>query len=168
MFLKKSYISLLILSSFIIFIKCRKKEDINSSFTTTPYNLSIPENFPEFEVPNDNPLTVEGVKLGRHLFWETKLSGNNSMSCGTCHSPQSAFSDANQYSQGINGDIGKRNSDETTNEQIDTNLVTQDEKNTPSSELNLDEVADIDSGDEVDSDDLNAEDGEPEDKEESS
>ncbi len=110
MFLKNSYISLLILSSFIIFIKCRKKEDINSSFTTTPYNLSIPENFPEFEVPNDNPLTVEGVKLGRHLFWETKLSGNNLMSCGTCHSPQSAFSDANQYSQGINGDIGKRNS----------------------------------------------------------
>ena len=65
-------------------------------------------------------------------------------------------------------DIGKRNSDETNNEQIDTNLVTQDEKNTPSSELNSDEVADIDSGNEVDSDDLNAEDGEPEDKEESS
>ena len=65
-------------------------------------------------------------------------------------------------------DIGKRNSDETTNEQIDTNSVIQDEKNTPSSKLNSDEVTDNDSVDEVAPDDLNSEDGEPEDKEESS
>ena len=65
-------------------------------------------------------------------------------------------------------DIGKRNSDETTNEQIDTNSVIQDEENAPSSELNSDEVADNDSVDEVASDDLNVEDSEPEDKEESS
>ena len=65
-------------------------------------------------------------------------------------------------------DIGKRNSDETTNEQIDTNSVIQDEENAPSSELNSDEVADNDSVDEVASDDLNSEDSEPEDKEESS
>ena len=65
-------------------------------------------------------------------------------------------------------DIGKRNSDETTNEQIDTNSVIQDEKNTPSSGLNSDEVTDNDSVDEVAPDDLNSEDGEPEDKEESS
>ena len=65
-------------------------------------------------------------------------------------------------------DIGKRNSDETTNEQIDTNSVIQDEENAPSSELNSDEVADNDSVDEVASENLNAEDSEPEDKEESS
>ena len=64
-------------------------------------------------------------------------------------------------------DIGKRNSDERTNEQIDTNSVIQDEENAPSSELNSDEVAD-NSVDEVASDDLNVEDSEPEDKEESS
>ena len=74
----------------------------------------------------------------------------------------------------LNGSIvgllanGKRNSEETTNEQIDTNSVIQDEKNTPSSELNSDEVTDNDSVDEVAPDDLNSEDGEPEDKEESS
>ena len=65
-------------------------------------------------------------------------------------------------------DIGKRNSDETTNEQIDTNSVIQDEKNTPSSELNSDEVTYNYLLDDVAPDDLNSEDGEPEDKEESS
>ena len=65
-------------------------------------------------------------------------------------------------------DIGKRNSDETANEQIDTSSVTQDEKNVPSSELNSDEATDNDSVDEVASENLNAEDSEPEDKEESS
>ena len=65
-------------------------------------------------------------------------------------------------------DIGKRNSDETTNEQIDTNSVIQDEKNAPSSELKSDEAADNDSVVEVASENLNAEDSEPEDKEESS
>ncbi len=106
----QSYKLLTFISLFTILISCRKKENINYSFSTTPYNIELPSNFPVFESPTDNPLTVEGVELGRHLFWETKLSGNNSMSCGSCHSPQNAFSDPNQYSTGINGDVGKRNS----------------------------------------------------------
>ena len=65
-------------------------------------------------------------------------------------------------------DIGKRNSSEAVNEQIDTNSVIQGEENVPSSELNSDEAADKDSVNEVASDDLNADDSEPEDKEESS
>ncbi len=105
----RSYILIISVSLFTV-INCRKKENINFSFSNTPYNIDIPPNFPDFESPIDNPLTIEGVKLGRHLFWETRLSGNNSMSCGTCHSPQNAFSDPNRYSTGINGDVGKRNS----------------------------------------------------------
>ncbi|MCB0479479.1 MAG: cytochrome-c peroxidase, partial [Crocinitomicaceae bacterium] len=57
-----------------------------------------------------NPMTVEGVALGRKLFWEPMLSGNNTMSCGTCHAPQAAFSDTNQFSTGITGAVGTRNS----------------------------------------------------------
>lgn len=60
------------------------------------------------DIPSDNPLTVEGVQLGRYLFWEKKLSGNNTMSCGSCHMPSHGFSDPSQFSTGIHGDIGTR------------------------------------------------------------
>jgi cytochrome c peroxidase len=60
------------------------------------------------DIPEDNPLTVEGVELGRYLFWEKKLSGDNTMSCGSCHFPQNAFSDPNQFSTGITGEMGTR------------------------------------------------------------
>jgi cytochrome c peroxidase len=62
------------------------------------------------DIPNDNPMTVEGVYLGRKLFYEKQLSGNNTMSCGACHAPSSAFSDPNQFSTGIDGIQGTRNS----------------------------------------------------------
>lgn len=76
--------------------------------STTPYNLVIPPFFPPMDIPADNPLTVEGIQLGRYLFWEKKLSGNDEMSCGTCHLPEHGFSDPRQYSVGINGDVGTR------------------------------------------------------------
>jgi cytochrome c peroxidase len=61
-------------------------------------------------IPDDNPLTKEGVELGRFLFYEKRLSGDNTMSCGTCHMPQNGFSDANQFSVGIDGITGTRQS----------------------------------------------------------
>jgi cytochrome c peroxidase len=61
-------------------------------------------------IPDDNPMTVEGVALGRKLFYESQLSGDNTQSCGDCHAPSSAFSDPNQYSTGIDGIQGNRNS----------------------------------------------------------
>lgn len=76
----------------------------------TPYNLIVPAHFPPMDIPLDNPMTVQGVALGRKLFWEPMLSGNNTMSCGSCHSPQAAFSDTNQFSTGITGAVGTRNS----------------------------------------------------------
>jgi len=60
-----------------------------SDFGATPYNLVIPPLFPPMDIPADNPLTVEGVELGRYLFWEKKLSANNTQSCGSCHLPES-------------------------------------------------------------------------------
>ena len=51
----------------------------------TAYDLVIPPFFPPMPIPGDNPLTVEGVELGRHLFWEPLLSGNNAMSVSYTH-----------------------------------------------------------------------------------
>lgn len=79
-------------------------------YEPTPYQLKIPSHFPDMPIPSDNPMTVEGVELGRKLFYETLLSGDNSMSCASCHSPQAAFSDPEQFSVGIGGIQGRRNS----------------------------------------------------------
>ena len=76
----------------------------------TPYALAIPQGFPQMTIPLDNPMTVEGIALGRFLFYEERLSGNNTQSCGSCHSQAAAFSDPNQFSTGIDGLQGNRSS----------------------------------------------------------
>jgi len=92
---------------FLLLFSC-KKDKVNS--VPTPYVLEIPSHFPNMIIPEDNPMTVDGVELGRALFYEKKLSGDNSMSCATCHAPQLAFQDANATSVGIDGQFGNRNS----------------------------------------------------------
>ena len=86
----------------IIFLSC-KKEKVGHQ--TTPYVLEIPSHFPSMIIPEDNPMTVEGVALGRRLFYEKMLSGDNSMSCASCHSPSAAFSDTAQFSTGSHQSI---------------------------------------------------------------
>jgi cytochrome c peroxidase len=90
-----------------IFIACKKDK---VGYESTPYVLEIPAHFPDMPIPEDNPFTVEGVELGRFLFYEKKLSRDNSMSCASCHSPEAAFSDPNKYSVGVDGIQGTRNS----------------------------------------------------------
>ena len=99
---------LLVLFIAVLVILSCKKDKVG--YDPTPYVLDIPSHFPDMIIPEDNPMTIEGVELGRKLFYEKLLSGDNSMSCGECHSPQSAFSDPNQYSTGIDGIQGNRNS----------------------------------------------------------
>lgn len=66
------------------------------------------ENLPTPELPDDNPLTVEGVKLGRMLFYETLLSKDNTQSCASCHLQKDGFSDINKFSIGVEGKTGTR------------------------------------------------------------
>lgn len=96
----------------LIFLSsCRKDQTLpRPTYSPTPYNLNLPSNFPEMVIPSDNPLTEEGVNLGRHLFWDTRLSGDNSMACASCHLPSAAFSDPAALSTGIDGSVGRRNS----------------------------------------------------------
>ena len=76
----------------------------------TPYELDIPALFPPMDIPADNPMTVEGVELGRYLFWDPNLSADGTVSCGSCHLPSSAFSDPSAVSTGVGGAQGVRNS----------------------------------------------------------
>lgn len=79
-------------------------------YDPTPYILKVPSHFPAMPIPADNPMTQEGVTLGRMLFYDKALSLDNSISCGSCHAPQNAFADNQNVSAGVNGTLGTRNS----------------------------------------------------------
>ena len=65
---------------------------------------------PSLIIPSDNPLTVAGVDLGRHLFYDKMLSGDQTQACATCHNQKLAFTDNNNaVSEGITGAMGDRN-----------------------------------------------------------
>ncbi len=75
----------------------------------TPYELAIPDRFPPMAIPPDNPMTEEGVALGRRLFFDPILSADGTTSCASCHRPEFAFSDPEAVSRGAGGGT-RRNS----------------------------------------------------------
>lgn len=76
----------------------------------TPYVFPKLLFFPAMPVNAGNPVTVEGAELGRHLFYDPVLSGDSTMSCGTCHKQEFAFSDSpNAFSKGHDGKLTARN-----------------------------------------------------------
>lgn len=81
-----------------------------SNGSGTPLPFVVPPGFPQVELPADNPLTVEGVALGRRLFHDPRLSGDGTQSCADCHQAAHAFSDPRPLSLGIAGLPGTRHS----------------------------------------------------------
>lgn len=75
-----------------------------------PYVFEPVFNFTAMPVSADNPVTENGVKLGRYLFYDPILSNDSSFSCATCHQQKNAFSDSpHPFSKGINGVLQSRN-----------------------------------------------------------
>lgn len=74
------------------------------------YIFQLPKDLPKHYEPSDNPTTVYGVELGKKLFFEKKLSKNNTISCSSCHSQENAFSENKRFSTGIHDSILTRNS----------------------------------------------------------
>jgi len=67
-------------------------------------------NYPPLPIPEDNALTIAGVDLGRHLFYDPILSADNTMSCASCHMQSRGFTDGLATSTGIDGIAGTRSS----------------------------------------------------------
>lgn len=59
--------------------------------------------------PEDNPMSIEKIELGKQLFFDKRLSSDNSISCASCHLPEKAFTDGKALSIGVNGGITMRN-----------------------------------------------------------
>ncbi len=74
------------------------------------YEPEIPLGLDEegFQVPKDNPLTKDKIELGRLLFFDKRMSDDNSISCSTCHIPALAFTDGQPVSAGIRHQQGGR------------------------------------------------------------
>ncbi len=75
----------------------------------------LPEGFPEPRVPEDNPMSEAKVELGRRLFYDTKLSENQTQSCASCHRQDRAFTDGMAHAMGSTGMTHPRSSMGLTN-----------------------------------------------------
>ncbi len=89
-------------------MQSRDLQDI--PYNPVPYVVDVPDGFPMLEIPSDNPMTQEGVELGRRLFYDPILSADSTISCSSCHLPELAFTDGLKKSIGINGQEARRNS----------------------------------------------------------
>lgn len=117
--MKNRILYIIIFVGGILIYSCSKDEDeipnptIGIGSGATPYELEIPFlfalNIDSPYIPVNNPMTVEGVALGRKLFFDPILSGNGTQSCATCHAPQFAFAENTAFSTGIDGIQGNRN-----------------------------------------------------------
>jgi len=70
----------------------------------------LPQGVPEPRVPEDNPMSQAKVELGRFLFYDTKLSENQTQSCGSCHQQELAFTDGLSQAEGSTGEEHPRSS----------------------------------------------------------
>ncbi len=70
---------------------------------------------PPVPIPPDNPQTAGKILLGKQLYFDTRLSKDNTISCATCHSPAMGWSDAGPTSVGINGQKGGRRAPPVSN-----------------------------------------------------
>ncbi|MFC2101065.1 cytochrome-c peroxidase [Bacteroidota bacterium] len=105
---KAIFLSLLVL---VVLGNCKKDDpdiiDPDPGYKPTPYNIEVPFRFPtQLHIPADNLMTVEGIKLGRYLFYDGRVGGrthpDSLMSCATCHKQSLSF-ECGIHPQGITG-----------------------------------------------------------------
>ena len=141
--LLKKY-NIILLSVFLI--SCErdiKVYDVNN-FTsdTSMFNfepnyvlVNSPDGFPPIEIPSENPMTEEGILLGKKLFHDPILSKNNQQSCSNCHMQGFSFTEPSSVSFGVEGKPGFRNS------MALVNIVWNKNQNWDGSAISLEEQA---------------------------
>ncbi len=79
------------------------------------YDWGLPPGYPKPSVPASNPMSKEKVELGRHLFYDKRLSDNQSYACATCHQQSKAFTDGRAQAIGSTGQLHPRGAQSTVN-----------------------------------------------------
>lgn len=130
---------LIFIGVFALLAQCRPKEEVLPTtpaspkpvLPDTPYSYGSDEMPPSFLapglqffefIPSDNFTTDEGATLGRVLFYDRNLSANRTVSCGSCHIQEYAFSDPRTFSAGFEGELTPRNSMGLFNKQFERHM----------------------------------------------
>ena len=88
------------LAALLLCVACEGERD---------YDWPIPPDYPRPPVPAANLMTPAKVELGRHLFYDVRLSGNASQACSSCHRREHAFSEPRPRAVGSTGESHRRN-----------------------------------------------------------
>lgn len=102
---------LVVAVSSILFDACKPDPDFNAT-KTEPFEFVVPHGWPApVYAFNNNTLSRERFELGRKLFYDTRLSRDNTISCGSCHQQFAAFAQIDHaVSHGVDDLLGTRNS----------------------------------------------------------
>ena len=84
-----------------------KTNDPAAASTAMP---KIPLGLPELKIPEDNPMTEDKIALGKMLYFDKRLSVDETISCATCHDPKMAWAEHTPTSTGVHKKVGPRNS----------------------------------------------------------
>lgn len=87
----------------------------DDSATSAGWTWALPAFFPTPKVPEGNPMSTDKVELGRHLFYDRRLSGNGTQACASCHQQARAFTDGLAVSVGSTGQAHPRNAQSLVN-----------------------------------------------------
>lgn len=68
----------------------------------------VPLGLKPVPVPTDNPLTPEKVELGKLLYFDTRLSCDDTVSCASCHDPKKGWSNGTPFATGVRNQVGGR------------------------------------------------------------
>ncbi|MFY0643455.1 MAG: c-type cytochrome [Bacteroidia bacterium] len=87
----KHFLYILLLLSMGGFLASCGPKDEPSGYMTTPFDLQTPSHLPVMKIPEDNPLTIEGVELGRMLYYDPILHETQDHACASCHEQSTSF-----------------------------------------------------------------------------
>ncbi len=104
----------MVISTMLLLVGCRKDTPADPiaeiPYNPTPVMLQGPAGFPQMVIPADNPTTMQGIELGKRLFYDPILSADFTMSCSSCHLPKGNFTDNLSLSTGVDQIAGRRSS----------------------------------------------------------
>jgi cytochrome c peroxidase len=72
------------------------------------YQLKVPLGLKAMRFPRDNPLSKAKIALGKQLYFDARLSGDDTISCASCHDPKKGWSNGSAFATGVRGQVGGR------------------------------------------------------------
>ncbi len=79
------------------------------------YEFKTPKGLKRMRIPRNNPLTADKIQLGKQLYFDPRLSSDNTMSCSSCHDPKRGWANGERFATGVRGQQGGRSVPTTIN-----------------------------------------------------